>query len=437
MLTPPRFQTRRASLRLALLCFAVVSLALPPLHATAIPGPAGIFAIGDTHYVPGDVAKFDLDFVDGYTLRVPWTDLETWDSAVQASVYNFSRIDSTLEDLRARGKRMTLEIFIVNAPAHVLAQPGTVTWLNPHPTQGGTQVVPWDANALAAYRAFLLQLSNHIVAGTTWRIADHPTLESVDAPIIGLQGLRELSGTLVQQPSYTRDGFVQAVVDSVTASREAFPAKFGFLALFAMEDGVASPSLDDTILARLLAGFNQAGRPTLGFFQETLSDTGPNPASLGALLAQASTQTYILFQALRPWTLKDGDPRPPEIASGTPLAGLERAWNFYNASYVELYGGDILNTANQDGLRRWSHFLHEVGNVRNQRDIPRLENPAPSEFRLRWTYDALLSQRLWQSTDLATWSLLDPGEALDGDLLLPANPAARVFYRLETLVPVR
>lgn len=187
----------------------------------------------------------------------------------------------------------------------------------------------------------------------------------------------------------------------------------------------------------MLAEFNRADRPTLGFFQETLSDTGPNSASLGALLAQASTQTYVLFQALRPWTLRAGDVRPPEITSGTPLAGLERAWNYYSASYVELYGGDILNTANHDGLRRWSHFLREVDNVRHQRETPRLENPAATEFRLRWTRDALLSQRLWQSTDLATWSLLDPGEALDGDVLLPASPEPRVFYRLETLVPLR
>jgi hypothetical protein len=212
MLTSSRLQLSKLENIITLFCFAALLLAPRALKAAAIPGPAGIFVIGDTRYFPGDVAKFDLDFVDGYTLRVPWTDLESWDSIAQVPRYDFSRIDLTLEDLRARGKRMTLEIFITNAPVHVLAQPGTVTWLNPHPTFGGTQVVPWDANALAAYRAFLAQLSNHTVAGTSWRIADHPTLESVDAPIIGLQGLRELSGTLVQQPSYTREGFVQAVV---------------------------------------------------------------------------------------------------------------------------------------------------------------------------------------------------------------------------------
>jgi hypothetical protein len=416
---------------------AVISLAIPQLKATAIPGPAGIFVIGDTHYIPGEVAKFDLDFIDGYTLRVPWADMETWDSMTQTPAYDFSRIDATLEDLRARGKRMTLEIFVFNAPAYVLTLPGTVTWANPHPTMGGTQVVPWDTNALAAYRAFLLQLSNHIVAGTSWRIADHPTLESVDAPIIGLQGLRELSGTLVQQPGYTREGFVQAVVDSVTACREAFPDKFGFLALFAMEDSITSPSLDDTILANLLAGFNHGGRPTLGFFQETLSDTGPNPANLGALLATASSETYVLFQALQPWTLKAGEVRPATIASGTPLAGLERAWSYYNASYVELYGADILNTANQDGLRRWSHFLREVNNVRRQRGTLQLDNSTPSALLLRWSYDAQLNQRLWQSTDLITWTLFDPGQALDGNVTLPTTSEPHAFYRLETLMPTR
>jgi hypothetical protein len=435
MFPSPRLVCRR----IAAFGFALLAItAADSLGAVAIPGPAGIFAIGDTHEVPTEIAKFDLDFVAGYTLRVPWADLETWDSLALAPRYDFSRIDRALENLRARGKRMTLEIFIAKVPDYVLDLPGTVTWQNPHPTQGGAQVVPWDANALAAYRAFVRQLADHVVAGTAWRVADHPVLESVDASIVGLQGLRELSGTLVQHPGYTRERFVQSVLDAVTANREAFPAKFGFLALFLMEDGVATPSLDDTILARLLAEFNQPGRPTLGFFQETLSDTGPNPTNLGSLLAAASAETYILFQALRPWTLREGDTRPPEIASATPVAGLERAWSLYASPYVELYGGDLLNPALADGLRRWSRFLQTVDDARHQRNTPRLDpDPTNAGLRLRWSADPLLTQRLWQSSDLATWSLFDPGSPLDGDLPLSLGPTPRVFYRLETLPPVR
>lgn len=411
-------------------------------HAAPPPGPCGIFVIGDTRHVPGEIARFDYDFVAGYTLRVPWADLETWDSVAQAPIYDFSRLDNALEELRTRGKRMTLEIFVAHAPAHVLAQTGTVTWNNPHPTFGGAQVVPWDANAFAAYAAFLQALSDHVVIGTSWRIADHPVLQSVDASIIGLQGLREITGTLVSHPDYTRERFIEAVVQSVRLSREAFPDKYGFLALFLMEDGVANPSLDDTVLARLLAVFNQPGTPTLGFFQETLSDTGPSPAGVGALLAAASSQTYILFQALRPWQLnpRDNGVRPPEIASATPLAGLERAWTYFNAPYVELYGGDILNTDNHDGLRRWSGFLRAADDARQKRSTLSLENSVSGGggLRLRWAHDPLLTRSVWSSANLATWTPVELGEPIDGDVTLPViAPGGRRFYRLETHMPVR
>jgi hypothetical protein len=156
-----------------LLLIANLTSAAPP------PGPCGIFAIGDTRHVVGEIGKFDYDFVAGYTLRVPWIDLETWDSGTQSPVYDFTRIDNALEELRTRGKRMTLEIFISQVPNHVLTRSDTVTWNNPHPSFGGIQVVPWDNNALTAYAAFMQALSNHVVAGTSWRIADHPVLQSV------------------------------------------------------------------------------------------------------------------------------------------------------------------------------------------------------------------------------------------------------------------
>ena len=429
------FRSTRRILACLVLLFAGKAYAAPP------PGPCGIFALGDTRYVAGEIAKFNYDFVAGYTLRVPWTDLETWDSGTQTAVYNFTRIDNALEELRTLGKRMTLEIFISQVPNHVLTQLGTVTWNNPHPTFGGTQVVPWDTNALSAYAAFIQALSNHVVAGTSWRIADHPVLQSVDASIVGLQGLREVSGVLVSHPAYNRDRFVEAVVQSVRLSREAFPSKYGFLALFLMEDSVASPSLDDTILARLLTEFNQPGTPTLGFFQETLSDTGPSASGVGALLATASTQTYTLLQALRPWTLnaRDNGVRPPEIASGTPLAGLERACTQFGASYVELYGADIITTANHDGLRRWSRYLHTVDDARQMRSTLTLQSSGTGgAFRLLWTAEPLLTQRLWSSEDLITWTLLDPGEPIDGDVNVPTITGnARRFYRLETLMPTR
>lgn len=399
-------------------------------------GPAGIFVIGDTRPVAGEVAKFDFDFVSGYTLRVPWGDLESWNATTQAPQYDFSRIDTTIEELRARGKRMTLEIFVSKVPDYVLALPGVATWTNPHPTQGGVQVVPWDAKALLAYQAMIQALANHTVAGTSWRLAEHPTLESLDSPIVGLQGLRELSNTLVNHADYTRERFIQAVVDAVMSSRQAFPQKFGFLALFAMTDATSSPVLDDAVYARLTTEFNVPGRPSLGFFQETLSDIGPRPDGLGELLASAAPNTYLLFQALRPWTLREGESRPAEIASGTPVTGVQFAWTNYGATYVELYGADILAADNAAGLRAWNRFFNAVAAVRAGRDTPVIEATGASGLRLRWNADALLQYRLWKTQDLVTWSLVETAESIDGDVPLTLPPGAtRQFCRVEILPP--
>jgi hypothetical protein len=414
-------------------CLLALSAAIA--CAAPISGPAGVFVIGDTHNVPGEVAKFDYDFVAGYTLRILWSDIESWDAGTGAPAYNFSRIDTTLEELRARGKRMTLEIFITKAPDYLLAMPGTGTWVNPNPNQGGTQVLPWDANSLAAYQAMIASMANHQVAGTTWKIAEHPTLESVDASIVGLQGLRELSNTLINVPSYNRETFIQSVVDAVTINRQAFSQKFGFLALFAMNDTAGGERLDDAVYARLMSEFNTPGKPTLGFFQETLSDEGPRPDTLGSLLKTASSQTYVMFQALRPWQLRPGETRPAEIASGTPITGLNHAWTNYNSTYVEIYGADILATANAEGLRKWNHFFQTVSAFRTGRQGLHFDL-AGSNDSLTWDADALLSYRLWRSQNLTNWTLESALPQAPGEFVLPHSPGSGPgYFRLEVLPP--
>jgi hypothetical protein len=399
-------------------------------------GPAGIYVIGDTRHVPGEIAKFDLDHVSGYTLRVPWGDIETWNATSQAPQYDFTRVVTALEDLRSRGKKMTLEIFIHKAPAYLLNPPSVATWTNPHPTQGGLQPLPWDPRSIAAYQAMISNLANHSVPGTSWSIADHPALESIDAPIVGLQGLRELSNTLIAHPDYTRAKFIQSIVDAVSINRTAFSGKHGFLALFAMDDNETGLPMDEAVLARLRTEFNVPGKPALGYFQETLSDAGPRIDNLGALLYAASSETYIMFQALRPWTLRPGDPVPSEIASGTPITGIRHAWNNYRSTYVELYGGDVLNTNNTLTLKKWDRFFHAVKDAREGRGMPTLEAPNTPAQRLLWNRDELIAYKVMKSLDLTTWTPVETSEAMDGDVALPATSGeTRQFYKLEILEP--
>lgn len=399
-------------------------------------GPAGIYVIGDTRAVPGEIAKFDLDFVSGYTLRIPWSDIETWDEASQSPRYDFSRVAVALEDLRTRGKKMTLEIFIAKAPGYLLNLPGIITWTNPHPAQGGIQPVPWEPRALAAYEAMVNGLANYQIPGTSWRVAEHPSLESVDSSIVGLQGLRDLSNSLVNHPDYSRAKFIQSVVDSVNISRSAFTGRHGFLALFLMDDNQPGDPMDQEVLERLQLEFNVPGKPSLGFFQETLSDAGPRTDTLGSLLHTASDNTYIMFQALRPWTLREGDAVPPEIASGTPVTGIRHAWRSYHSTYVEIYGGDILNPANAGPLRAWNRFFHAVKDAREGRGVPSLENPGGPLQRLRWQADSLVDYGIRESPNLAVWSPVVTAEPMDGDVPLPAQTGlSHRFYQLEIIEP--
>ncbi|MFT4902134.1 MAG: hypothetical protein ACI81V_001419 [Lentimonas sp.] len=348
--------------------FKFLAIALLVSCADAKPsGPAGIYVISNTRYVPGEVAKFNFDCVAGFSLRIPWTSIETWNATLKQPQYDFSRIDKTLEELRAIGKKMTLEIFVFKAPDYVLALPDSESWVNPHPRQGGIQPTPWNPHARLAYRNMLRAMSQHRVAGTNWTLSEHPSLCSVDAPIVGLQGLRELSNTLVKLPGYNRQAFIDSVLDCVEASRSAFPAQNGFLALFKMEDANTRVPLDKTIADALMAQYNQAGQPTLGFFQETLSDEGPNPTALGRLLKENADKTYIMFQALRPWALRDGEAAPRTNSSKNPVTGIRHAWKNYGSTYVELYGADILHGNHVKEIAEWNQFFldNQTGKKRN------------------------------------------------------------------------
>jgi hypothetical protein len=187
---------------------------------------------------------------------------------------------------------------------------------------------------------------------------------------------------------------------------------------------------------RLQTEFNVTGKPSLGYFQETLSDAGPRTDTLGAFLHAASGNTYVMFQALRPWTLRQGEPVPPEVASGTPVTGIRHAWRNYRSTYAEIYGADILNTAHSDALRKWNRFFLAVKQARDGRGIPVLDDPGTPQQRLRWQADDLLGYRAWQSSDLITWGPVETNEPLAGDIALPAAADAQHrFYRLEILEP--
>jgi len=323
-------------------------------------GPAAIYSLGNAN-PPGSTSNIrDLDFVSGFSQRIVWKEIET-----AAGQYDFSKIDEAVASLQAINQRLTLEVFNLEPPPHVLATVSE-TWLNQQ--FNVTTAVPWDAAAQNAWNSFMRVLGDHLVAdasqgGALVRFADHPTLETVLAPIVGLLSIRENSGTLVAKASYTRTTFIDAVAQSVHASRDVFADHFGFLGFFTMTDGqdasYGGKTLDTMLLERLRPEFNDPGQPTLGLFQENLSDALPATGGVLGKNLLAFGEGYIMFQALTSWT----NPVPgyeDEVASGNPKTGLKFAFDNYGATYAELYVNDLDNTALSADLRTWHTTLSDA-----------------------------------------------------------------------------
>ncbi len=324
----------------------------PPAGQPTSDRPRGLFVLGSTD-VANEVAP--LDFIDGVAVRLGW------DAANPADgTYDFALIDQTLAALQAGRKRLNVEAFAVTVPAWVLASVPEADQWDAHAPGGATvrTSVPWNAATLLAWEKFMLALADHRVPladGTLVRFADHPTLMIVDAPIVGLQGVRDLTGTLTTLPGYSRTAFIDAVARSVRASRSAFRDKFGFLAFFKMNDTAQTPALDQELMDRLATEFNIPGQPTLGYFQENLSDAGPTPSGLGSFLAAQKDRTYIMFQALTAWSspFTGAD----KVTSGQAAVGIEYAYRNYGSTYVEIYLADVRDAAQTERLRLWANVL--------------------------------------------------------------------------------
>src|SRR5215207_5598241 len=113
--------------------------------------PRGIYSLGTMNSLTGLRLN---DFVDGFTVRVRWDQLES-----SPGVYNFSLISNAIAQLQPAGKKLTLEIFAINPPAYIVSG-ASETW---NVVIGGTSTpnpVPWDSHGLNAWRTFTQALAN-------------------------------------------------------------------------------------------------------------------------------------------------------------------------------------------------------------------------------------------------------------------------------------
>ena len=308
-------------------------------------GPAGIYTFAKLD--PDTV--IDAEFITGHTARVVWEDLNPADGQ-----FEFAPLDALIKKLETVGQKMSLELFVLKPPAWLINDPAVVTYEH---FNKGTQPVPWDTTAMSKWSDLLTAYATHPVelgdTGQFVPLAEHPVLEMVNAPVVGLSSFRDVGRTnpaaaLVSHVDYDRQKFLDAAKESILASREAFPDQNSFVGYFGMSDDenalFGGMTLEQSILQMLDVNFDGADGPlpALGLFQELLSDAGPNPGSK-IDIAQQQLDTFVIFQALSAWTSPFNPNHVPKVTSMNPATGIELAYNNFGSTFFEIYPADINN----------------------------------------------------------------------------------------------
>jgi dienelactone hydrolase len=327
---------------------ATVNEAPPALEA--FPPARGIYALGsaqDDPATPDDDRLAGIrgyDFVSGFTLRVFWRDIDDGHGA-----YRFSVIDEALRRTAAVGQRINLEI-LPRPPASVVAF-AAQTYVD---ARGERTPVPWDPALRQAHERMMAALAAHVVPHTGMRLSDTPGIAAIDNSVPGFsQGVRDIDRRLRDSPFYDRQSCIEAALAAVETGRRAFPRHLGYVAFFSFDDGLGPERVDQLLIGEWSDRYNGPGRPSLAFFVENLSDTGPLPLKNGVgtgnnLLDWSSRKGETMMQALTSWA-RPFTGSPTAVASRNPATGIALADGNYGARFVELYVSD-LDAAAQGGL---------------------------------------------------------------------------------------
>lgn len=355
-----------------IVCLTTVALlfqSAPAVRAAAKP-PRGIYMLDakDNKYRLSLMSKANLPYVDGYAWRMPWT---AFDTGTTTGVYNFAAVDEAIAQLQALSNNQTnrmklgLALNVQQPPAYVINKAKEKFSTQLPGGKGYASVpVPWDATALAEYAKFTKALGDHkvydAVSKTSLPLRSHPALSHINAGIIGLQAIRDLSGNCTAHSSYTRTKFISGVISNIHALQDQFPNKTTYVAYFSMKDNTRNPSLDDDLLAAITDEFDgrDSAHPVIGLFQEALRGDNPVPGGNGLadnLLLGATAGCHVMFQACGSWLKRTFCTW--SATDKTPANGFTLGYNTYGALYYELYEADITYTGYLSTLQQWHTFL--------------------------------------------------------------------------------
>ena len=377
--TPVSGQTGAATITLALndgdhvrrtqVLFVVLD---PNASAAQFSRPRGVFCLdsgGATNYTTTFGKAISLRdanirshaFVDGFTLRVAWNDVE---SDTTPGSYDFFIIQNALNKLPA-GQKLSI-IIVPSEPAYIAATSGVETWSD----AGLTRATPWDPYLRQRRRAMLAAMGSSITNGIALR---HDTRLDVLDPYLpgGFTGIRDPNSTPLRNlPNYTRQKLLESVQDELRTLQREFPGKYVQIGFWPITDNenasYSGVGAADWIRQQLLAEFNGATRPRIGFFMENLAAkrNGPllDPYSATPVTGFAAQEyavrdtTWNGFQMLGSWTRPFNDGHVTNTLYGSAADAMEFAFNTYRAEYHEIYISDIDNTAMQPLLQSWHDF---------------------------------------------------------------------------------
>ena len=321
-------------------------------------GARGIFALSTNQGFSYDSKALANDFVTGYAWRKGWYDFEP-----SKDHYDFSTLDSTLSQLNAMGKKLSLDLLSSGQTeaSYVADEPGVTTWIhtdqNPRMPDYGQPVkkpVPWDPYVQSRFSLFMQQLANHqtpLPSGKMVAFRDNPALVQLVVVIPGLGSIREGPGEaatpeLTAMPGYTRGGFIQAILATLHAAADNFPGKAITIPFFQVTDNISSPPLMEAINEAIHSEFDGVKAPKVGYFAENLAahNTGGgvicSPDGSREPLSLARGKTWVALQMLESWT----HPFNAAAVQGTiPVDAIDCANRLMGATYFEVYVPDLLN----------------------------------------------------------------------------------------------
>lgn len=323
-------------------------------HTASFATPKGIYLLGDNSgkFGLGSLSSANKPYIDGFAWRVGWNMLDT---GITAPNYDFTAVDAAITGVQAIGKKLSLAIMILSVPDHVMNN-AQQTWTSPGVVKGmGVKtVVPWDANAITQYRNFMFALAEHQIYDSISRkmvkLRDHPALGQINASTLGLQTIRD-TGTLVTLPGFSRDVIKQALLDSIHAVQDQFPAKPNYVTYWGLEDG-KQPSLSDEILLKIMGEFDGVKYPLIGFFNEALEGNSP-----GMYPDQNASQNgyFVMFQACGSWLLHDQCNW--SLGDNSPENGFKYGTQNFDAKYYEIYRADLEEPAFKSIFETWHATL--------------------------------------------------------------------------------